>query len=270
MLSVPRNSLKTSAIADVFVPWAPGYSGWLGVATSGCQPGSSTVAWVAVVEPRYWAEAVRRHRCRVDRGHRPPEEESVLGVEHRHQSVRAHRVDHGEQPRRLKQVERTGGREIASGDVELPDHVRCPETRDRTSAPSFEASYVRPAVRLDLVESPHPRLARKWRRRLAFETDQGSSAETVAPTLATASAGHVRDPITHQEPPRTVRSETPHSRAWALLLKRRRRTDRRHAPVARAKGDDAVRGRRSDTRSLSAFGGAAGSALARCVGAGSR
>ena len=34
--------------------------------------------WIAVIESRYRPEAVRRHRRRVDRGHRPPEEESVL------------------------------------------------------------------------------------------------------------------------------------------------------------------------------------------------
>ena len=30
-------------MADVFVPWAAGYSGWLGVVMSGRQPGSSMV-----------------------------------------------------------------------------------------------------------------------------------------------------------------------------------------------------------------------------------
>ena len=50
---------------------------------------------VAVIESRHRPEAVCRHRRRVDRSHRTPEEESVLGVQHRHQGVGPYGVDHG-------------------------------------------------------------------------------------------------------------------------------------------------------------------------------
>ena len=41
---VSRNSLKTSAIAEVRQPCAAGYSGWLGVATVGVHVASLAVA----------------------------------------------------------------------------------------------------------------------------------------------------------------------------------------------------------------------------------
>ena len=44
MWLVPRKVLNTSAIADVSVQCAEGYSGWLGVVKSGRQPACSTVA----------------------------------------------------------------------------------------------------------------------------------------------------------------------------------------------------------------------------------
>lgn len=49
--SVPRKLLNTSAIADVIVPWAAGYSGWFGVTKSGRQPNCSTVAALASSYP---------------------------------------------------------------------------------------------------------------------------------------------------------------------------------------------------------------------------
>src|SRR6188472_3663195 len=51
ILEVPMNWVRTSAIDDVIVPWAAGYSGWLGVVISDRQPGSSTVAGLPSSKP---------------------------------------------------------------------------------------------------------------------------------------------------------------------------------------------------------------------------
>ena len=164
---VPRNSLKTSAIADVFVPWAAGYSGWLGVVTSGRQPDLrlSLGCRHRIQVPARKPSAVTA--VRVDRGHRPPEEESVLGVEDRHQSVGAHRVDHGEQPCRLEQARaHVAGGEVAGGDVELPDHVRRVEPRGRSLLRgSRRARRASPYALTSLNARTHC-LARKRGRRL--------------------------------------------------------------------------------------------------------
>ena len=40
----PTSLLSTAAVEAAKVQWAQGYSGWLGVAISGSQPGSSAVA----------------------------------------------------------------------------------------------------------------------------------------------------------------------------------------------------------------------------------
>ena len=54
---VPRKVLKTSAMAELKQPWAPGYSGWLGVVTVGVQVGSFVVDGLPSSLPG-WAIAV--------------------------------------------------------------------------------------------------------------------------------------------------------------------------------------------------------------------
>src|SRR3954466_13891515 len=51
MAAVPRKRVMTSAIADEIVACADGYSGWLGVATSGLQPVRSSVAAFSSSKP---------------------------------------------------------------------------------------------------------------------------------------------------------------------------------------------------------------------------
>ena len=187
---------------------------------------------VPVIEPRYGPVAVCRHRRRLgrahasasNRGHGTPEEELILGVEDRHESIGAHGVDHRQQPCRIACVQRTGGGEVTSGYVELPDHI-CRVEPCRRGLIRGSNRARRAAVTLDLVELPGPLLARKRDRRLGLELSRTLQQEGL-----------------HRPEPRRLRnqerrwSETPHSWAWVLRLKRRGRADRCQAPIPVCEG----------------------------------
>jgi hypothetical protein len=148
------------------------------------------------------------------------------------------------------------GREVTSGDVELPDHVRRVEPRD-CGLLVRSRRVRRPAPRLDLVERANPLSACERERRFGFELSRTFQQERL-----------------HRPQPRRLRdgkrlraagSETPDPRTRIPRLKRRRGRDRSEAPVSGAKGNDAVGCCQSDARPLSTVGRASVQ-VRTCVG----
>jgi hypothetical protein len=101
-------------------------------------PGLLDGRGVAFVETGHGAEAVCRHRRRVDSRDRPPEQIVVLRVHHRDLRVGPDEVDHGGEPGRLEQVEATGGSDIA--DVRVRAMQLLGESDDQSSKATHSPS----------------------------------------------------------------------------------------------------------------------------------
>src|SRR5689334_18930629 len=89
----------------------------------------------------------------------------VLREQARDERVGTDCVNHRYQPRRLEQPKASPVRDIACKAIELPDHIRRPESCDRRLLTCPRAAGCL-TIRLDLVECLHPLAALKRGRRI--------------------------------------------------------------------------------------------------------